>query len=111
MIKSFGGKPEDFPGRPQRFKFFCVMTNIRRNCGWDAAICIFALTAAEPRLHEDAPMDGASILKRVIHIDLPSIAPTMVTMPILPAGFFFKTCLGEGRSDAERTEPERVRGH
>lgn len=36
-------------------------------------------------------MDGASLVKRILHIDLPSIAPTMITLLILSMGSFFKT--------------------
>lgn len=91
LIKSMGGKPVDFFGRPQYFKFLYVLTNIWQNCGWDSIIYISALTAVDPQLHEAAQMDGATIIKRIIHIDLPSIAPTMVTLLILSVGSFFKT--------------------
>ena len=91
LIKSVGGKPVDFFGRPQYFKFLYVLSDIWQNCGWNSIIYISALTAVDPQLHEAAQVDGAGILKRIIHIDLPSIAPTMVTLLILSVGSFFKT--------------------
>jgi len=37
-------------------------------------------------MHEAAYMDGATKLQRILHIDIPSIAPTMVIMLILNCG-------------------------
>ncbi|MCL2060290.1 MAG: ABC transporter permease subunit, partial [Oscillospiraceae bacterium] len=43
-------------------------------------------SSVDPEMHEAAIIDGASIWKRVIHIDLPTIAPTVVIMMIFAIG-------------------------
>ena len=40
----------------------------------------------DPSLHEAATVDGASRFKRVLHVDLPTILPTIVIMFILNMG-------------------------
>ena len=45
-----------------------------------------ALTGVSPELHEAARIDGASRLQIVLHINLPAIAPTVITMLILRFG-------------------------
>lgn len=91
LIKAMGGRAVDFFGRPQYFKFLYVVSSIWQSCGWNSIIYISALTAVDPQLHEAAQMDGASLVKRILHIDLPCIAPTMITLLILSMGSFFKT--------------------
>jgi putative aldouronate transport system permease protein len=57
-----------------------------QNMGWNAIIYIAALSSTDLALHEAAQIDGASRFKRVLHIDLPSILPTMTILLILDAG-------------------------
>ena len=42
-------------------------------------------------MHEAAQIDGASIIKRISHIDIPCIAPTVIILLILSVGNFLKT--------------------
>jgi putative aldouronate transport system permease protein len=39
-----------------------------------------------PELHESAVMDGASVPRRIWHIDVPGILPTIIIMLILSLG-------------------------
>ena len=47
---------------------------------------ILAARGVSPELHEAARIDGASRLQIVLHINLPAIAPTVITMLILRFG-------------------------
>lgn len=49
-------------------------------------IYLAALTAISPDLHEAAVMDGASKLRRIWHIDVPGIMPTVIILLILNVG-------------------------
>lgn len=40
----------------------------------------------DPQQHEAARIDGATILQRMWHIDLPALAPTIVILLIMQAG-------------------------
>jgi len=47
---------------------------------------ISVLTSVGSELHEAARVDGANMFKRLIHIDLPTLMPTMVIMLIMRTG-------------------------
>lgn len=86
IIAAFGGKPTLFMGEPGWFRHLYVWSDIWQNTGWNSIIYIAALSGVSPELHESAMIDGASKLKRIWHIDLPCIAPTMVILLILSCG-------------------------
>ncbi len=81
-----GKYPPDLFASPQAFRHFYVWSAVWQNFGWDSIIYTAALSGVDPSYHEAAQMDGASRFKRVIHVDLPTIVPTIVTMLILRMG-------------------------
>lgn len=86
IIKAFGGEAHYFLGDPKWFPHLYILSGIWQEAGWGAIIYIAALTSVNPELHESATIDGASRLKRIWHIDIPCILPTMVIMLILRCG-------------------------
>lgn len=73
-------------GRADLFSTIYVWSGIWQNNGWNSVIYIAALAAIDPELHEAAMIDGASRLKRILHIDIPGILPTMIILLILNTG-------------------------
>ena len=51
--------------------------------GYNAILYIAALSAINPELYEAAIVDGASIWKRIWHIDVPGLVPTAIILLIL----------------------------
>ncbi|WP_051208678.1 ABC transporter permease [Butyrivibrio sp. WCD3002] len=68
------------------FKAVYVLSDIWQESGWNSVIYIAALAGIDPELYEAAKIDGAGRLKRIIHVSLPGIAPTIVTLLILRIG-------------------------
>lgn len=68
------------------FRHVYVWSGIWQTAGFSAIIYLAALSSVPPELHEAAKMDGASHLKRMWHIDLPSILPVAVVLLILNVG-------------------------
>lgn len=68
------------------FPHLYVWSGIWQNMGWGSIIYLAALSAVDPELHEAAVCDGASRLKRIRHIDIPGILPTIVILLILNIG-------------------------
>lgn len=75
-----------FTGDPKYFRHLYVLSGVWQSMGWSAIIYIAALAGIDPSLHEAAAIDGASRLQRIIHINLPCIAPTVIIMLILQIG-------------------------
>ncbi|WDF05962.1 ABC transporter permease [Shouchella hunanensis] len=86
FIVLFGGEPINFMASPEWFKTLYVFSGVWQGTGFAAIIYLAALAGVDPSLHEAAVMDGASKLKRVLHIDIPAIMPVSIIMLILALG-------------------------
>ena len=82
----FGGNATDFMGKARYFRFIYTASGIWQYMGFNSIIYLAALNGIDPQLHEAAIVDGATRLKRVWHIDLPGILPTVVILLILNCG-------------------------
>ena len=80
------GYPYDFRGMANTFRHFYVWSGIWQNLGWDTIIYTAALSSVSHDQHEAAMLDGASRWKRIIHVDLPTILPTIGIMLIMRCG-------------------------
>lgn len=86
FIKKIGLESIGFLTDPKLFPPMYVWTGVWQHSGWNSIIYIAALTSIDPQLHEAAQIDGASKLKRILHINIPSIIPTAIILFILNAG-------------------------
>lgn len=68
------------------FTSIFIGSNIWQGMGFGAIIYVAALSSVNTELYEAARIDGATTLKTVWYIDLPSIMPTIVMMLILNVG-------------------------
>jgi len=73
-------------GSAAAFPHLYVWSDIWASTGWSAIVYIAALAGVDAEQHEAATIDGASRFQRVIHIDLPAIVPTIVTLFIMRCG-------------------------
>lgn len=101
--------PYPFMSTPGWFPSIYVISGIWQNLGWNSVIFISALSSVDPELHEAAMIDGASRLKRIVHINLPCILPTVTIMLILAVGNvmsvgFEKAYLLQNSLNLERSE-------
>lgn len=88
MFRLFGneGFPTDFRATEDAFPHLYTWSGIWQNVGWSTIIYTAALSAVSPELHEAAQLDGASRWKRVLHVDLPTIMPTVAINLIMRMG-------------------------
>lgn len=77
---------KDLRSDPGAFYHLFVWSSVWQNMGWSAIMYVAALSAVPQELHEAAMLDGASRWRRVIHVDLPTILPTVCMMLILRFG-------------------------
>lgn len=86
IIQAFGGSAVNWMGRTDAFKHIYVWTDVWQHLGFNSIIFISALSGISPELHEAAIVDGASLKKRILHVDIPGILPTFVVLLILRFG-------------------------
>lgn len=86
FLEAIGLERYYFMGEPGAFRHMYVWSGVWQNAGWSAIIYIAALSSVDPALHEAATVDGASRIQRIIHVNLPSIMPTIIIMLIMAVG-------------------------
>lgn len=87
FIRLLGGQPRNIMGIPEYFKSLYVWTGVWQGTGYSSIIFLSALTSISEELREAAIIDGASKFKRILHIDLPGITPTIIILLILNMGY------------------------
>lgn len=91
VIKSLGGQAVNFMGDANLFRPMYVWSGVWQHMGYNSVIYISALSSVDIQMHEAAIIDGATVMKRIRYIDLPSILPTIVIMLILSMGSIFSS--------------------
>ncbi|WP_199620913.1 ABC transporter permease [Paenibacillus alkalitolerans] len=91
VLQWFGFKPIFFMGQKEYFRGIVVVSNILKEIGWGSIIYFAALSGINPELQEAATVDGASRWQRIVHINIPSIMPTIAIMFILSLGGFLSS--------------------
>lgn len=87
ILSWFGGSGSTyFMGDPKYFPHMYVWSGVWQGMGWGSIIYLAALAGVDQELHEAARIDGANKLKRIWHIDLPAIMPTIVILLIMNCG-------------------------
>lgn len=86
ILEAITHRDIDILGEPKMFRHLYVWSGVWQTAGWNSVIYIAALTGVDEQLHEAAIVDGASKIKRIIHIDIPAIMPTAIIMFILNLG-------------------------
>ena len=109
FIRLLGGHPKNIMGMSEYFKSLYVWTGVWQSTGYTAIIFLAALSGISTELREAAIVDGASKFKRVLHIDLPGIAPTIIILLILNMGYimslgFEKVYLMQNSLNAQSSE-------
>lgn len=86
LIRLFGGEPVYFMTEPSLFKPIFVLSDIWQNAGFSSVLYIAVLAGIDKSLYEAAMIDGASKLRRLVHIAIPCLVPTAVIMLIFQFG-------------------------
>lgn len=93
LLLNITKEPILFLGSNSYFQPIIILSDVWKEFGYGAVIFIAALAGVNPELYEAADMDGASRLRKIWHITLPSIRTTIVLVAtlnianVLNAGF------------------------
>lgn len=89
LIEKFGGEEILFFGHDKYVLPIYIISDVWQNMGYNAIIYIAALAAVDQEQLEAAKIDGAGRWKTIWHIELPSIANTIIIVLILSWGRIF----------------------
>ncbi len=90
-LSSISGYPVDIFLASESFRHIFVWSGVWQGVGYGSIMYISVLSSVSPELHEAAIIDGATIFKRIIHIDVPALMPTIIVMLILSTGSLLNT--------------------
>lgn len=86
IIEFFGGERHPLLQDPKLYRTIYIASGIWQQVGWGTIIYLSALAGVDSQLYEAAEIDGATKWKQTLHVTLPGIAPTIITMFILKIG-------------------------
>ena len=96
VIEMLGGEAFDFMGSSAAYPHIFVWSGVWQSLGWNCIIYLAALSGVDPGLYEAATMDGCTKFKRILHIDLPTIAPTIIITLIMRVGSLMNVSTEKG---------------
>lgn len=91
ILEMLGFNKVNFLTNERLFRPLIMGQVIWKESGWGTIIFLAALTAIDPELYNAAKIDGAGRWRCLLHITLPGIRSTVVTMLILRLGTFLDT--------------------
>lgn len=86
LRQNFGLDPIYFMGESRWFRPLYFISDVWTSLGSSAVIYIAALSAVDLQIVEAATIDGASKLRRMWYIDIPTILPTIILLFIMSMG-------------------------
>lgn len=102
VLEMMGKDKVNFMLEPWGYYLVYVISGLWAAIGNGAIIYLSALSGVDQEMYEAAEIDGCSRLKRIWHITLPSIAPTVITMFLLNIGSLIR--IGADKSLLLRTD-------
>ena len=85
-IVALGGSAQTFLASKKAFQPIILITDVWKEFGYGTIIYLAAMAGVDASLYEAAAIDGAGYWKRMIHVTLPAIAPTIVLMGTMALG-------------------------
>ncbi len=82
----FGMENEPMLSNPDAFVWIYSVSGVWASVGWGSIIYLSALSGINEELYEAAKIDGANRWKQTIHVTLPGISTTIITMLLLNVG-------------------------
>ena len=86
LLSRMGYNTIPFLSNPLLWVITYVFLGVWQSAGYNTIVYLAAITGINPELYEASEMDGAGRLRKIWHVTLPGIRPTIVVMLILNLG-------------------------
>ena len=87
ILRTFGySSDQSIINDPNAFYHIYVWTGVWQSMGWSSVIYSAAIEGVPADMYEAARLDGASKLKQIWYITIPSISPTIIILAIMAIG-------------------------
>lgn len=86
VLNAFGASKVPFLDNPNHWVATYIFLGVWQSFGWNSIVYLAAMAGISPELYEAASVDGAGRFKKMWHITLPGIKPTIVILLIMQLG-------------------------
>lgn len=86
IVVALGGQSRVFLADKDFFQPLIQITNVWKEFGYGTIVYLAAICGIDSTLYEAAMVDGAGAWKRLWHVTLPGIVPTIILMSVLSLG-------------------------
>jgi putative aldouronate transport system permease protein len=86
LVENLGIEPIDFLMDKTKWVATYILLGVWKEMGWGTIIYLAAITGINPELYEAAEVDGAGRWRKLWHITLTGIRPTIVVLLIMNVG-------------------------
>lgn len=94
IMEPLGLQPISFYAETKYWPFILTFINLWKGVGYSCIIYLANIGGIDPGYYEAASLDGASRWQKFVHITLPCLKPTIITLTILSIGKMFYSDFG-----------------
>ncbi len=94
FMRTSGNEPIDIYNSPGYWPFLIILVNAWKSIGYGMIYYLAAIMSMDTEVYEAAHIDGANIFRRVWHLTLPHLVPTIVILVLLAIGNIFRGDFG-----------------
>jgi len=94
FLTTLGFQAVDVYGNPGVWKYILVALNAWKDVGYGSIVYLAAIMGIDREIYEAAEIDGATAFKKIFHITLPSLRPTIIILILLAIGNIFRGNFG-----------------
>ena len=90
LLKSFNVQSINVYDKPIAWIIIIIVFCLWKSLGYGSVLYLAAIAGIDREMYEAAEIDGANIFKRIRHITLPSLVPTIIILILLSIGNVFR---------------------
>jgi putative aldouronate transport system permease protein len=90
LLKSLNMQPINVYDKPAAWIGIIIVFCLWKSLGYGSVLYLAAIAGIDREMYEAAEIDGANIFKRIRHITIPSLAPTIIILILLSIGNVFR---------------------
>lgn len=94
LLTSLNMEPLDIYTTPEYWKYILVVFSAWKAVGYGAVFYMAAIMNVDRELYDAADIDGANMFRRIWHITIPVIRPTIIILVLLSIGGIFRGDFG-----------------
>jgi len=90
FLKSINIDPINIYNNPTAWIPIIIFIKLWKEIGYGTVLYLAAISSIDQEMYEAAEIDGANIFRRIRHITIPSLLPTIIILVLLSIGNVFK---------------------